>query len=156
MDVFEKLKMSGKVKISNLETGEVLLEKSNLVVTVGKEWIAGRIGDTPPGVISKMKVGDNASDPNDAVEAIGDLDLNNDAIVSNEAATSPLGGSSSGADVIYTATFPAGNGAGSALGEWKEAGLFAADDTMLSRVTFGIITKTEGIGLLVVWTITVN
>ncbi len=156
MDVLEKMKVSGKVEIYDVETGELVLRKDNLIVNGGKEWLAGRIGGTPPGYITKMKVGDNGDDPLKETVDLGDTTLNNKDIVNNEVSVNPAGGSASGVDVVFTGTFPAGTGIGSAIGEWKEAGLFAADDTMLSRITFGIITKTSGTGLLVVWTITVN
>lgn len=117
----------------------------NLVVTVGRGYIAARMATTPA-IMSHMGVGSSATAP-----AAG-----------HTAVLSPLGSRAaldtsavvSGNVVTYKSTFVPGNGTGAIT----EAGIFnaATGGTMLARTTFAVVNKSEDDSLTVIWNITIN
>jgi hypothetical protein len=121
----------------------------NLVVTVGKAWIASRMlvdaggtGGVP--LMSYMAVGTSSTTP-----AVGDTTLG------TEAGRVALASSSvTGTAITYTATFPAGTGTGGL----QEAGIFNASSsgTLLCHTTFPVVNKAAGDTVAITWTITVS
>lgn len=119
-------------------------EIENLVVTVGKGYIASRMKDATATVMSHTAVGTTNTTPDVgdttlAAEA-GRVALTSTNVVSNA--------------VTYSASFPAGTGTGALV----EAGLFNASSsgTMLTRTTFLVINKGAADTLGISWTVTIN
>lgn len=128
--------LTGEVKVDRLE--------KNLVVTVGKNWIASRMSGAGSNVMGYMAVGTDATAP-----AAGNTTLG--AEVARVALTSTTPSTNT---VTYVATFGAGVGTGALV----EAGLFnaASVGTMLSRTTYSVINKGSGDEMTVTWVITVG
>ena len=144
----ENLKATGEVLIQLLDsTGAVKSEQKvkNLVVTVGKTYIANRMqGTSIATVMGYMAIGTNTTTPAVANTALG-----------TEAGRVALASfTSSGAQVTATATFPAGTGTGAIT----EAGIFNASSagTMLCRTTFPVVNKAAGDSIAVTWVVTVS
>lgn len=143
----ELLKATGKLKIQIFSPDGALKDErfhDNLVVTVGKEFIASRMVGTAANVMSHMAIGTNSTAP-----VAGDTTLG--AEVARVALTS---GSASGAVATYVATFPAGTGT-AAL---QEAGIFNATPagTMLCRTTFPVVNKGASDAMTITWTVTIS
>lgn len=128
--------LTGEVKVDRLE--------KNLVVTVGKEWIASRMVGTAANTMGYMAVGTDSTAP-----AAGNTTLG--AEVARVAVTSQTASTNT---VTYVATF----GAGTGTGALTEAGLFNANSagTMLSRTTYSVINKGSGDEMTITWVITVG
>lgn len=120
-------------------------EKDNLVVTTGKEYIAGKMDDTvDPTAMSHMAIGTGAT-----AEVIADTTLN------TENARVGLDDTvNTAASVLYTATF----GPGTGTGVLREAGILnaASAGALLCRVTFGAQTKAAGDTLTVSWIVNIT
>ena len=119
----------------------------NLVVTVGKEWIAARMADTGiPGEMSHMAVGSGTT-----AAANGDTALGTEL---GRVALDTSGGSVAANVVTYNATFGAGTGTGAVT----EAGLFNASSagTMLCRTVFAVVNKGADVTLSITWTVTIS
>lgn len=138
----ETLKMTGKLVIEI--NGEVVREIDNLVVNVGKTWVAARMVAAAVAVMSHMGIGTT-----NTAAAGGDTTLAAEA--ARVALTSGL---SSGAVATYIATFPAGTGTGAIV----EAGLFnaGAAGTLLARTVFSVINKGASDAMTITWTVTVS
>lgn len=130
--------LTGEVKVDRLE--------KNLVVTVGKTWIASRMADAASNVMGWMAIGTSSTSP-----IIGDTTLGTEIA---RVATTVSGGTPSANTVTYVAVFPAGTGTGALV----EAGIFNASSsgTMLSRTTYSTINKGAGDVMTVTWVITVG
>lgn len=128
--------LTGEVKVDRLE--------KNLVVTVGKDWIASRMVGTAANTMGYMAVGTDSTAP-----AAGNTTLG--AEVARVAVTSQTASTNT---VTYVATF----GAGTGTGALTEAGLFNANTagTMLSRTTYSVINKGSGDEMTITWVITVG
>lgn len=143
----DDIKLSGRLEIHEImEDGSrrLIREKCNLVVTVGKEWVAGAIiGATT--YMNAIAVGSSSTPPQLSDIALG-------AEIGRASATS----SASGTVITYTSTFAAGVGTGT----WQEAGIFnsasANSGTMLSHTTFSPVTKGSTQALSITWYVTVN
>jgi hypothetical protein len=131
------VEMGGTLAIAHFgPNGELIEDRfySNIVVTVGKQWIAQRMKDTAgspshtiPLQMSHMAVGGNAvvgSNPAKTTPVVGDTQLSTGGSPAlSELARVGLttaGGVVSGAVVTYATTFAAGTGTGSLV----EAGIF--------------------------------
>lgn len=120
------------------------LNVDNLVVTMGKEYIASRIVGVAKNVISHIGLGSvdtpATSDQTALISPVG----------SRVAFTAPV---LTGSNITLVATFLPGV----ATGSIREAGIFNAitSGDMLSRVKFGLITKPAEDTLVVTWNITV-
>lgn len=138
----ELLNMKGKLKIEL--NGEVVQEIDNLVVTVGKNFVASRMTGTSPAVMSHMAIGTT-----NTAAAVGDT-----ALAAEAARVALASGTTSAAVVTYIATFPAGTGTGAIV----EAGLFnaASAGTMLARTVFSVINKGASDSMTITWTVTVS
>lgn len=145
--ISDKVKMTGKLSIElRGPDGELKhsQEIDNLVVTVGKNFIASRMKDATATAMSHMAIGTGA-----VAAAAGDTALGAEAgrvaLTSTTVTTN---------NVAYVATFPAGTGTGAIT----EAGLFnaASAGTLLCRTVFSVINKAAADSLGITWTVTVN
>ena len=143
----DTIKMTGDLKIVLTdENGQIKHEQEvkNLVVTVGKNFIASRMKDTTDTAMTHMAVGSGTT-----AAAVGDTTLGTElgrvSLTSTTVTTN---------NVAYVATFPAGTGTGAVT----EAGLFNASSsgTMLCRTVFSVINKGAADTLGITWTVTVN
>lgn len=141
----ENISIKGDLKITlrDVVTGELRerIEK-NLVVSVGKSYIASRMASNTSQVMSTMAVGTDSTAPSAIDTSLGAQ------LVSVSLAVA--GGTPSSNTVLYTATFPPGVGTGALV----EAGIFGS--VMLSRTTFAVINKGANDEMIIDWTITVG
>lgn len=144
----DAIKMTGELKITVTNPEGTVTQETivpNLVVTAGKNWIAGRMYDTGiPDQMSHMAIGTGTT-----AAAAGDTALGAEAgrvtLTSTTVSTNT---------VQYVATF--GNGTGT--GAITEAAILNAGTggTMLCRTVFSVINKGAADTLGITWTITVN
>ena len=145
----DAIKMTGNLKlVLTDEHGNVKQEEEvkNLVVTVGKGFIASRMKDATATAMTHMEVGTGTT-----AAAVGDTTLQTAVASSRVTLTSTTVTTN---NVAYVATFPAGTGTGALT----EAGLFnaASSGTMLCRTVFSVINKGAADTLGITWTVTVN
>jgi hypothetical protein len=121
-------------------------EVDNLVVTVGKNFIASRMKDATATAMTHMEVGTSTQ-----AAAVGDTALVAAVAGSRVALASTTVTNNA---VAYAATFPAGTGTGALT----EAGIFNASSagTLLCRTVFSVINKGAADTLGITWTVTVN
>lgn len=149
MNVNEMLKATGHLTVQRINSvGEVVESRDipNLVVAVGKNFIASRMVGTTLGAMSHMAIGSDQTAAAGANTALG-VELGRVTLTGG-------GGTASSNSITYVATFPAGTG----TGDVKEAGIFnsASGGTMLCRTTFPIVTKQSGDSIAITWIVTVN
>jgi len=148
----DSIKMTGNLKlVLTDEHGNVKQEEEvkNLVVTVGKNFIASSMTKTTtnsPAAMTHMEVGTGTT-----AAAAGDTALQTAVASSRVTLTSTTVTTN---NVAYVATFPAGTGTGALT----EAGIFNASSsgTMLCRTVFSVINKGAADTLGITWTVTVN
>ena len=148
----DAIKMTGNLKlVLTDEHGNVKQEEEvkNLVVTVGKNFIASSMAKTTtnsPAAMTHMEVGTGTT-----AAAVGDTALQTAVASSRVTLTSTTVTTN---NVAYVASFPAGTGTGALT----EAGLFNASSsgTMLCRTVFSVINKGAADTLGITWTVTVN
>lgn len=119
----------------------------NLVVQVGKNYIASRMKDTgSPNQMSHMAIGAGTTAADNADTALGS-ELGRVALSSS-------GGSVSTNVVTYAATFPPGTGTGAVT----EAAILNASSvgTMLCRTVFAVVNKGADDTMTVTWTVTIS
>jgi hypothetical protein len=147
MNLNENLEMNGKLSIVVTgQDGSIKQELvvPNLVVTVGKEYIASRMVGTAATVMSHMAIGAGVTPPvvgNTVMES----SLAREALTSFTASTNV---------VTAVASFIAGTGTGAVT----EAGIFNAGSggTMLCHTTFPVVNKEAGDSIAITWAITVS
>jgi hypothetical protein len=150
MKAEEFLKATGRlhVLITDEKTGEKReYDLDNLVVTVGKNWIASRMKDTgSPAQMSHMAVGTT-----NTAAAAGDTTL---AAETARVALTTAGGTVATNVVTYVATFAAGTGTGALV----EAGILNASSvgTLLCRTVFSVINKGASDSMTITWTVTIS
>jgi hypothetical protein len=147
MNTNENLKASGSLRVVVTGSdGKVKAEHDfkNLVVTVGKNFVASRMVGTAANVMSNMAIGSGT-----AAAAVGDTTLGTEL-----GRVALASGSATAAVVTYTATFPAGTGTGAVT----EAGIFnaASAGTMLCRTVFSVVNKGADDAMSVTWTVTIS
>ena len=145
----DAIKMTGNLKlVLTDEHGNVKQEEEvkNLVVTVGKNYIASRMKDATATAMTHMEVGTSST-----AAAVGDTTLVAAVASSRTTLTSTTVTTNS---VAYVCSFAAGTGTGALT----EAGLFnaASAGTMLCRTVFSVINKGAADTLGITWTVTVN
>ena len=145
----EQTKATGRLRVTKTNSlGEVTqeFEVPNLVVTTGKNFIAGKIVATTnsPVAMTHMGIGTGTATP-----VAGDT-----ALGTQTARVTLSSASASNNTVIFTATFPAGTGDGALT----EAGVFNASTggTMLCRTTYPVVTKGAGDSIAITWIITIS
>lgn len=166
-DISNFVNLNGTLSIIRSdESGSILDTRfySNIVVNVGKQWIAARMKDTGiPTQMTHMSIGGNStvgSNPTKTTPVVGDTQLSTGGspAISELArvALTTAGGTVSGAVVTYTATFAAGTGTGSII----EAGIFnsatAASGTMLCKTSFDVVNKGANDNVTITWTVTIQ
>jgi hypothetical protein len=148
----DSIKMKGKLNIVLTGPDGKVKEQhevDNLVVTVGKNFIASSMAKTTtnsPAAMTHMEVGTGTT-----AAAVGDTALQTPVASSRVSLTSTTVTNN---NVAYVATFPAGTGTGALT----EAGIFnaASTGTLLCRTVFSVINKGAADTLGITWTVTVN
>ena len=149
MNTNEIIKATGQLTIQvTAPDGSVKQEQTvkNLVVTVGKGFIASRMKDATAGVMSHMAIGTGST-----AAAAGDTGLG------TESARVALTSTTVTANQIaYVASFPAGTPA--SLTAITEAGIFnaGASGTMLCRTVFAAVNKDVNDTMSITWTVTIS
>jgi len=147
MNLQENLKAHGELTILVFDRNGNLKEAKkvpNLVVTVGKNYIASRMVGTASTVMSHMAIGTGTGTP-----IAGDTALGTEAgRVSLTAFTASTN------TVTATATFAAGTGTGAIT----EAGILNASSggTLMCRTTFPVVNKAAGDSIAITWVVTVS
>lgn len=140
--------ITGALLIEVFDKDGLLKERvylKNLVVTTGKNHMAARLVGTPT-AMGWMALGTGTNAP-----AVGDTGLQTEIAGSRITIAS----ATSAANVVtFSTTFGAGIGTGAVT----EAGIFNASSagTMLSRVTFSVVSKGPSDTMSITWTISVN
>ena len=143
--IIDNLEITGALQISL--NNEIVHQCDNLVVTAGKNWVAGRFKDgSIPDEMSHMAIGSA-----DTAAAAGNTAL---ATELNRIALTTDGGTVSTNTVQYDASWTSA----AAAYAIKEAGIFnaASGGTMLARTTFAVINKGTDDTISITWTITVS
>jgi hypothetical protein len=141
------IKVTGNLSVVLMDSKGIVKETRtipNLVVTVGKNFIASRMKDATATAMSNMAVGTNNTSPSAGDTTLG-TELARVALTSTTVSTN---------NVAYVASYPAGTGTGALV----EAGLFNAGTagTMLARTTYAVINKDASDSLTITWTVTVG
>ena len=148
----ELLKVKGEVTLSLTNANGVkYFERTipNLVVLVGREYIAARMKETGrPLEMSHMEIGQGSTTP-----VAGDTAIETPFVPQARVALAAAGGSVSSNTVTYSATFGPGVGEGAVT----EAGIFndSVAGTMLCRTVFPIVNKPTEDALSISWTVTI-
>ena len=145
--IIDDLEITGALQISL--NNEIVHQCDNLVVTAGKNWVAGRFKDgSIPAEMSHMALGTA-----NTAAAAGNTALAAEITASRIALTTD-GGTVSTNTVQYDASWTSATGAFAI----KEAGIFnaASSGTMLARTVFAIINKGTDDTVSISWTITVS
>lgn len=142
----ETLKVTGDVFITLRNSDGSIKEQreiKNLVVTVGKEFIASRMVAATT-AMSHMTIGAGTTAAANGDTALG-TELGRVALSSSGA---------SGAVVTYIASFPAGTGTGAVT----EAGILnaATGGVLLCRTVFPVVNKGADDSLSITWQVTVS
>ena len=159
MNKHDGLKLTGDVNISvnNIKTGKSTnYNYKNLIVTVGKNWVASRMQGVVDSVMTHMEIGTGTT-----AAAIGDTTI--------ETATTPAaarvaltqsGGVASTNTLTFNCTFPADTPdvTAPATASITEAGVFNASSggTMAARTVFPVINKGESDTMTVSWVVTIS
>lgn len=142
---------SGKLSILLVDSTGAVKQKfdtTNLVVTVGKNLIASRLGGNSQSAMTHMAVGTNAASPITGNTTLGA------EIAASRITLNVAGGTVVDNNVSYAATFPAGVGTGAVT----ELGIFNASvaGVMLCRTTFPVVNKATSDVLTVTWNVTIS
>lgn len=139
--------ITGRVSITRTNLAGDILEKvyvPNLVVDIGKTYIATRMIGVGDSTMTHMAVGSGAVAP-----------VGGNTVLGGELSRVVLSSSTSALNVVtYTATFPAGTGTGAIA----EAGILnaASAGTMLCRSTFPVVNKGASDIVAIAWSITLS
>lgn len=147
MALHSYIKLTGELTVQKFNSNNELIDQihvPNLIVTTGKEHVAERMINDSEVKMSHMAIGSNTAVANVGNSALG-TELGRVALTSS---------TRTGANVKYTAIFPAGTGTGSIT----ESGIFNADTagTMMCRTTFPVISKSNTETIAISWTVTVG
>ena len=145
--IIDNLEITGALQISL--NNEIVHQCDNLVVTAGKNWVAGRFKDgSIPDEMSHMAVGSA-----DTAAAAGNTALGTEL---SRLALTTDGGTVSTNTVQYDATWTSSHGAYAI----QVAGIFnhgtSGSGDMLARTVFAIINKGTDDTVTISWTITVS
>lgn len=132
--------------VTDTITGQITDKRfmPNLVVDIGKSYIASRMIGISPTVMTNIALGSNSTSP-----------TGGDATLGTELGRVVMTSSTSLNNVVtYTATF----GAGIATGGIQEAGIFNATSagTMLCRTTFPVVNKGSADSIAISWSVTIS
>lgn len=149
--ISEKIKASGALKLVLTDANGNIKEErqeTNLVVSLGKAFIATRMMGTAYNVMSHMAIGTSSTAESAAQTALitqaGIVALTSTGTVTTTVANDTI---------QYVASFPAGTG----IGTIQEAGIFNASSAglMLSRTVFSVINKGASDVLTITWKVTI-
>ena len=159
----ESIKAIGQLTIEKLDglsgkTSTIVVP--NMIVTLGKQYIAGRLLQSPQNAMTCMAIGTSTT-----AAALTDTQLGNEIPVTAytgglarpllDAANNP---SKANAILTYKCTF--GTSTTTSSYAITEAGLFdsttRAAGIMMARTVFGVVTKTNLDTLTITWTVTIN
>lgn len=159
----EQVKAIGQLTIVKTDgiTGETTTTVTpNMIVTLGKQYIAGRLKQTPQAVMTCMAIGTGT-----VAADLADTQLGTEVLataynngVSRPLLTSPDNPSQAGAVLKYVCTF----GTSTTPGTYAitEAGIFdnvtRAAGTMMARTVFGVVTKTASDTITISWSLTIS
>ena len=138
----DSLKMVGHLAIAL--NGEVVREIDNLVVTVGKNFVASRIKDATVSAMTHMAIGTGTT-----AAAAGQT------ILVSEADRNTLTSTTVANNVVtYVASYAAGEGTGAIT----EAALLNASSggVMLARTVFSVVSKGASDSMTITWSVTVS
>lgn len=143
----EMLKATGKLVIEVFDANGNTKDKrevDNLVVSVGKNFIASRVTGTTSAIMSNMAIGTGTATP-----VVGDT-----ALGAENGRVALTSGTNNNNTVTYVSDFPAGVGTGAVT----EAGVFNASTggTMFCRTTFLVVNKGAADSMSITWVITIN
>jgi hypothetical protein len=138
----DDFKLKGRLSIAIND--QVVKYVDNVVVTDGKEYVASRMKDATETAMSHMAIGTGSTTAAASDSALGS-ESDRNALTSTTV---------SGTDVVYVATFGAGEGTGAIT----EAGIFNASTsgTMLCRTVFSVVNKGASDSMTITWTVTVS
>jgi hypothetical protein len=121
-------------------------EYKNLVVSVGKTFIASRMASNSAVVMSHLAVGNGATAAAVSDTTLG-VELGRVTLIVN-------GGTPSSNTINYSANVPAGT----ATGALTEAGVFndPTTGTMLCRTVFPVVNKLAGDSIAISWTVSIT
>lgn len=147
MKTNDSVKATGQVSIDIFGPNGELKEKAyipNLVVAVGRAYIASRMKDDSSAAMSHMAVGTGTVAADAADTTLG-TEANRQLLTSTVVADNV---------VTYTAQYAAGQGTGALT----EAGIFNASSagTMLCRTVFDVINKAADDSMTITWTVTLS
>lgn len=137
------INLVGEVEV--LRNGKVVLEKKNLIVQAGKNFLASAIINSSSSPFVAMAIGEGTTAANTT-----------DTALETEVARLAFTSSSVSTNVVtLSTTFPAGTGTGAIT----EAGILnnaSSGGTMLSHVVFSAVNKGALDTLTINWTVTVG
>jgi hypothetical protein len=145
-NIYDSILVKGSLKLVLADAQGNIKEEHevpNLVVNVGKNFIASRMIGTTDNIMSHMAIGTGTTAP-----AVG-----NTALVTEVGRVALSSNVRTANAIAYVATFPAATGTGAIT----EAGIFNASSsgTLLCRTTFAVINKGAADTLGITWTVTV-
>jgi hypothetical protein len=142
-------KATGQLRIDHFDKNGKQIDSRfipNLVVQVGKNFIASRMVGVASDAMSHMEVGTGATAPASIDSAL----------------QSPIGGSrqmfnTTPAAVANVISYAASFGPGVGTGGITEAGIFnaASGGAMLCRTTFSVVNKAVGDTISIAWSVTI-
>jgi hypothetical protein len=142
--------LKGKLTISL--NGKIVRTVNNLVVTVGKEWIASRMQGVVDGVMTHMAIGEGVT-----AAVVADTALETEA---TRVALTVSGGAVVGRVITFLASIAADDPdiTAPAVTSVTEAGIFNDPTTgdMLARTVFPVVSKGETDSMDISWAITIN
>ena len=138
----DNLILKGRLNIAL--NGKTVQEVDNLVVTVGKNFVASRMAANSATVMSHMAIGTGTS-----AAASGNTTLGTEA--ARVALTSTTVTTNA---VAYVCSFAAGTGTGAIT----EAGILnaASTGTLLCRTVFSVVNKGASDSMTITWTVTIS
>ncbi len=150
MNSKEVLKLKGRLQIAL--NGKIVRDIDNLVVTVGKNWVASRMGGGASAVMSHMAIGTGTT-----AAAIGDTTVETEVA---RVALTAAGGTVSTNTIVYACTFAADvpDVTAPTTSPITEAGILnaASAGTLLAHTVFPVVNKGEADTMTISWTITIS
>jgi hypothetical protein len=143
----DNLALTGALTISL--NNEVVQETNNLVVTVGKNWVADRMNNVNT-VMTHMAVGKDTTPNSGGTEVLPANTALADEVDRNVLTSTTVSGNT----IAYACTWTAGD----ATAAITEAGIFdaATGGDMLARTKFAVVNKGVTDSLTITWTITIS
>jgi len=136
----------------------VVQETNNLVVTVGKKWVANRLKDTGTSPAHTLKA--EMSHMAIGTDTTGSADATKTALVAqtDRNVLTTDGGTVTDDKIVYACTWAADDPSTTVTYAITEAGIFnaASGGDMFARTVFAVVNKAPADALTITWTITVS